>query len=313
VWLVEAGQTIAGAVFATMAAKRGIPLLLTRANTLGTHVIAELQRLGARKVVLRGAGLLPTIDAELVRYGMTVERPDVDGSIAAVAAASERFAAEQRAAGVRRAVCIEPAGMSGDAAPLAAGLAMAKGYPLIVGVDRAKAAGFVLTYLVGPEAAARAGEVPGGQPMTSGSWAALSAMLADVAYRVEQSSAPVVSMVADGGPGTLPLVSAGGPILMHVPGSVEGVRDVLFTARDRIRTIVLGGATGALTTDGYYELQSIVNGFEAHKLIGVAGQGLPVIDQPVEERPLGLARRSNTPPVELAPQYWTGRGLEIDG
>jgi hypothetical protein len=313
VWLVEAGQTLAAAVTAPMAAKQGLPLLLARGNALGAHLIAELQRLGATKVVLRGSGFLPTVDAELVRYGITVEHADPDGSVAGVTAVADRFAAEQRAAGVRRAVCVEAAGMSGDAAPLAAGLAMAKGYPLVIGVDRAKAAGFVLTYLVGPEAAARAEEVPGGQPLSDGSWAGLSAKLADVAYRAEGSSAPAVAMVADGGPSPAGLVTTGGPILVHEPGSVGGVRDVLFTARDRIRSIVLGGATGALTTDGYYELQSIVNGFEAHKLIGVSGQGLPVIDQPVSERPLGLARRSNTPPVELAPQYWTGRGLELDG
>jgi hypothetical protein len=313
VWLVEAGQVVAGGVVAPMAAKRGIPLLFTRGGSLGAHVIAELQRLGARKAVLRGGGFLPTIDAELLRYGITPERPDADGSDSGMAAIADRYAAEQRAAGVRRAVCIEPSGMSRDAAPLAAGLAMAKGYPLIVGVDRAKAAGFVVTYLVGHEAAARAEEVPGGQPLGDGSWLALSAKVADVAYRVEASTAASIAMVADGGPAPLPLLSAGGPILMHAQGSVDGVRDILFTARDRIRSIVLGGETGALTTDGYYELQSIVNGFDAHKLIGVAGQGLPVIDQPVDERPLGLARRSNTPPVELAPQYWTGRGLEIDG
>jgi hypothetical protein len=149
VWLVEAGQVVAAAVAATIGAKRGVPVLLAGGPTLGAHVIAELQRLGAKKVVLRGAGFLPTIDAELLRYGVTVERADPDGSDAGMAAVADRFAAEQKAAGVRRAVCIEPVGMSRNAAPLAAGLAMAKGYPLIIGVDRAKAAGFVLTYLVG--------------------------------------------------------------------------------------------------------------------------------------------------------------------
>ena len=195
---------------------------------------------------------------------------------------------------------------------MAAALAAAKGYPLIVGVDKAKAAGFTLVYLVGPEAAARAGEVPGGHPLGDASWAALSASVADIAFRVEAAGPRGLALVADGGPGPLGMLPAGGPILMHGPGSLEGVRDVLFAHRDRVRTVALGGATGALTTDSYYELQSIVNGFEAHKLIGVSGQGLPVIDQPLSERPLGLARRSNTPPEELGPQYWTGRGLELD-
>jgi hypothetical protein len=311
VWLAEVAQPLAGSVAAVIGARRGIPLLVARGDSLGTHVIAELQRLGARKVSLRGPGFLPTVDAELLRYGITPERADIDGSPAAVTAVADRFAAEQKAAGVRRAVCIEPAGMSRDAAPLAAGLAMAKGYPLLVGVDRARAAGFTVTYLVGAEAAARAEDVPGGQALAAASWGELSAAVADVAYRVEAAKAPSLAMAADGGPAPYPLVSAGGPILLHAPGTVDGIRDVLFIARDRLRTVAVAGATGALTTDSYYELQSIVNGFEAHKLIGVSGQGLPVIDQPLDERPLGLARRSNTPPVELAPEYWTGRGLEL--
>ena len=312
VWIVEAGQPVLASVLTPIGARRGIPVLLARGTGLGAHLIAELQRLGARKVVLRGPGLSAGVEADVARYGMTVERLDPDGSLAAVSALAEGIAGQVRGEGVRRAVCIESSGMSLDAAPLAAAFAAAKGYPLIVGVDRAKALGFTLVYLVGPEAAARAGEVAGGHPIGEASWAALSAAIADIAFRVEAVGPGGVGLVADGGPGPLGLLPAGGPILMHVPGSLEGVRDALFTGRERIRTVALGGATGALTTDSYYELQSIVNGFDAHKLIGVAGQGLPVIDQPLGERPIGLARRSNTPPVDATPQYWTGRGLELD-
>ena len=311
VWIVEAGQGVLASVLTPVAARRGIPVLLARGGGLGAHLIAELQRLGARKVVLRGPGLGAGIEADLARYGITVERLDPDGSLAAVSTLSEGLAGQLRGEGVRRAVCVESSGMSLEAAPLAAALAASKGYPLIVGVDRAKAAGFTLVYLVGPEAAARAGEVPGGHPLGESSWAALAASVADVAFRVEGAGPGGLGLVADGA-SPLGLLPAGGPILVHAPGTLDGVRDVLFASRDRVRSVALGGATGALTTDSYYELQSIVNGFEAHKLIGVAGQGLPVIDQPLGERPLGLARRSNTPPVELAPQYWTGRGLELD-
>jgi hypothetical protein len=312
VWLVDAGETLLASVLTPVAARRGIPLLLARGTALGPHLVAELQRLGTRKVVLRGAGLTTGVEADVVRYGMTAERLDPEGTIGAVSALGERLAGQLRDAGVRRAVCIEPSGMSLDAAPLAAALAAAKGYPLIVGVDRAKAAGFTLVYLVGPEAAARAGEVPGGHPLGEASWSALSNAVADIAFRVEGAGPIGVGLVADGGPGTVGLLPAGGPILLHEPGSLGGVRDTLFAHRDRIRSVALGGATGALTTDAYYELQSIVNGFDAHKLVGVAGQGLPVIDQPLGERPIGLARRSNVAPVELGPQYWTGRGQQLD-
>ena len=311
VWLVEAGQTLLASVLAVIGPGRGVPVLLTRGDRLDPHVIAELQRLGARKVVLRGPAIGAGLQADLAGYGMTVERLDADGSLAAVTALATAFASERRSAGIGRAVCIEPAGMSGAAAPLAAAFAASKGYPLIVGVDRAREAGFTLVYLVGPEAAARAGEVAGGIPLGEASWAALSVSLADMAYRLEGATVGGLALVADGGPPPLPLVAAGGLVLMHAPGSLDHVRDTLFAHRDRFRTIAVAGATGAVTTEAYYELQSIVNGFDAHKLVGVAGQGLPVIDQPLEERPLGLARRSNTPPVELGPQYWTGRGLEL--
>ena len=171
VWLVEAGQAVLASVLTPVAARREIPVLLARGGALGAHLVAELQRLGARKVVLRGPGLSAGVEADLVRYGITVERLDPDGSVAAIATLAEGFAGQLRRAGVRRAVCIEPSGLSLEAAPMAAALADAKGYPLIVGVDQAKAAGFTLVYLVGPEAAARAGEVPGGHPIGDATWA----------------------------------------------------------------------------------------------------------------------------------------------
>lgn len=318
VWLVDAGQWLLASVLAAAGARRGIPVVLAPAGgtRLGSPLVAELQRLGTTKVVLQGPGLGAGITAETARYGMTVERgtTDVDGSVASVAALSERLAAEARAAGARRAVAVESAGVSLSVAPLAAGLAMAKGYPLVVGVDVAKRTGMTLTHLVGPEAAARAGEVAGGHPVFAGSWATIAAACAQLAFGVEQSSVGRVALVPDVIPGpakVAALLAAGGPILVHAPGGLDGARDVLFAARDKLRSVAVAGAEGALTTDSYYELQSVVNGFDAHKLIGVAGQGLPVIDQPLSERPIGLARRSSTPPADTGSRYWTGRGLDL--
>ncbi len=311
VWLVGSDQALLASVLAPAASRKGVPLLLAGGSGLGSHLIAELQRLGARKAVLHGPGMSGGIEADCRRYGMAVERANVDGSVVAVADASLHIAAEFKGAGARRAVCVEPLGSVAVAAPLAAGLATSTGYPLIVGVDRARMAGFTLTYLVGAEAAARAGEVPGGHPLGEVSTTALSVALADIAYRVEGATAGGVGLVAEGGPSPLALVGAGGPILVHPAASLDGIRETLFTYRDRLRSVALAGLTGALPSDGYYELQSIVNGFDAHKLIGVSGQGLPVIDQPLSERPLGLARLSNTLPSDTGSPYWTGRGLEL--
>jgi hypothetical protein len=304
VWLADAAQPLIASVVAPLAARQQAPVLLVSGSSLGAPLVAELQRLGTRKAVVVGPGLGAGVDQELQRYGISVERRSPSASAGELADS----ALSQLRGSAKRAVCVEPSGLSLAAAPLAAALAAAKGYPLIVGVDRAKAAGMTLTYLVGPEAARRAGEVPGGQPLFAETWPTLSAEIAAMYLGVENGDGSHVSMLAEGsGITTAALLSGGGPILVHPLGSLDGgVRDALFSFRDRFRTVALAGATGALTTSSYYELQSIVNGFEAHKLIGVAGQGLPVIDQPQAERPLGLARR-NKPPEQSGFRYWTDR------
>jgi hypothetical protein len=82
----------------------------------------------------------------------------------------------------------------------------------------------------------------------------------------------------------------------------------MFAHRSGFRQVYVAGANGALDNDGYYETQSLVNGFEAHLLVGVAGQGLPVIPQPESERPLGRARVSALDGAAASTQYWTNRG-----
>jgi hypothetical protein len=67
---------------------------------------------------------------------------------------------------------------------------------------------------------------------------------------------------------------------------------------------------GGLATSEYWKLQGAANGFRVDQLQGVAGQGLPVIRQPLAERPLGRARTDgaldwgSTSP----PNYWTTQG-----
>ncbi|HEX7168633.1 MAG TPA: hypothetical protein VF230_16755 [Acidimicrobiales bacterium] len=319
VWLTDAADQVLAAAAAPAAAKAGAPLLLTSGDALAIQTIAEIQRLGASSAVLVGPAR-PGIEAGLRRYGLTTERY-LGGAGAVVV--SEHVTAQFLAAGARRVVCVEPHGLSASAAPLGAALAAAKGYPVVVGVDRAKAlasgavAGSprpVLTYLVGPEASARAGEVAGGHPFRGADWASLSREIFDVAFRVEGVDGGRFALIAVGVLPVSAALAAGGPILVHPPGGLDGVRDSLFLSRDRFRAGALCGATNGLTTEAYYEAQSIVNGFDAHKLIGVAGQGLPVIEQPEPERPIGLARRSVAPPVRadaVDERYWTGRAGDL--
>ena len=314
VWLCAVDALLA-AVVAPWAARRGVPLYLTERNRVGGPLVAELQRLGATSATLVGDGLEQGVVSDLERYGLSVGRLAPNGDALSL---SRRVTTELIEAGARRVFCVEPSGVSLAAAPLAGAVAAVKRYPVVVGVDAAAelasaGVGVELTYLVGPEAASRASEVDGGHPLHSGDLVSLSAELIEVAYRVEDSPAGPVGVMSDGGVNAAALLSAGGPIFVHRPGSLEGARDSLFAYRDRIRSVALVGRGGALPASGYYELQSIVNGFEAHKLIGVAGEGLPVIEQPLSERPVGFARLSNGPiPAPMVEPYWSGRVADLD-
>jgi hypothetical protein len=108
-------------------------------------------------------------------------------------------------------------------------------------------------------------------------------------------------------------VGLSAPIVLHEPGNLNGARDWLYAReqRGRAERCYAIGAAGQLGSGGIWELQSILNGFEVNRLIGVSGQGLPVINQPVDERPIGKARIAGEPAASSAStQYWTARAPE---
>ena len=72
--------------------------------------------------------------------------------------------------------------------------------------------------------------------------------------------------------------------------------------------MVLDVGRAASAADQHWALQGYLNGFDAHLLTGVTGQGLPVISQPYGERaslgtPTWVLRAWKSRPC--AP-YWTG-------
>lgn len=314
VWLVPADMVMHASVATPLATRVGATVALCARSALSAPLIAALQRLGTTKVMLVGP-FDPAVGDALRRYGISVEARSVPADIATY---SEQVALEIFADGARRAVCVEPTGTSAAAAPLAAGMAASKGYPLVVGVGLAARLASrndgprpTVTYLVGPEASTRAGEVPGGHPLRAATLPTLSAELLDLAVRVERANAAHIALVPDGALSAASGLVAGGPVLVHEPGGIASLHDVLLITRGGFRSIATLGAVGALTTDEYYRLQSVVNGFDAHLLIGVAGQGLPVIPQPVGERPIGLARRAGTAEPTVG-GYWSSRTARID-
>jgi hypothetical protein len=284
---------------------------LARPDGISSRTAAELQRLGARSATLVGWRLGSAVVAALGRYGVSTTRWGTATSAGSLSVEVARFL--RTAKGARRQVCLAGADMAALAA-VGGAAAASRGYPLVLGVDAAVAAATgaepraVVTYLVGPEAAGAAGQVPGGFPAVGpgleGTAARVARML--VAEGARPTGAALASSAA--AVHAAGMAAVGGPLLLHAPGRLDGARDGLFAIRDSLRRAVAGGASGALDDRGYYEVQSIVNGFEAHKLIGVAGQGLPVIDQPAAERPIGRARVASAAAPERPERgYWSGR------
>jgi hypothetical protein len=309
--IVADADPVVAAVVAPFALAMERPLLLATADGIASRTAAELQRLGAQRATLVGWRLGSGTEAALQRYGVASERWGSADSAEELSVEVARFLRTTK--GARRQFCVGGA----DAAVLAgvAGAAAAsRGYPLLVGVDAAIEAATgdepraAVTYMVGPEAAGAANRVPGGFPAAGPGHEGTAARVARML--VAEGARPTgvaVAPSAAAGPAA-GMAAIGGPLLLHASGRLDGARDALFAIRDSLRRAAAGGASGALDDRGYYELQSILNGFEAHKLIGVAGQGLPVIEQPPAEREIGRARvASAAAPDRPERGYWSGR------
>ena len=213
--------------------------------------------------------------------------------------------------GADRTVCVAGSGVSRAAAPVAAAFASVGGLPVVVGMTAARRVA-APAYLVGPEVAGRTAELPGSQGVGGGSVTSLSVALADLAVASGSVSTNRVVLAPRTIAGLDALAGLGAPVVLHEPGSLDGARNWLAVRAARVARVDLLGASGALGTGAYKELQSIMNDFQAYKLIGVGGQGLPVIPQPIAERPIGRARRGALDAEEQRAaaegrSYWTSR------
>lgn len=310
--LGDGEDTLSACLAGPVASAVGGPLLLSRRSALSPSVVPELRRLNITDVKIVGPGLTLTLDDELRAADMRPERLHDGADLSSASVQVARFVMART--GVRRAWCVGLDGSSAAAAPAAAAIAGAKGGPVLLGVDAAIAAGSgrdatALTYLVGPEVAGRAGAVPGGFPLRSGTRNDLAIELASLAVDVEGLRALTLAFVPDASAGVAAGMLGGeASILLHHPdaslgGALAGwVRD----HRGAVARAVLGGDRGRLSDGGTYDLQSALHGFDTQFLQGVGGQGLPVRAQPLDERVLGQARRSGPLP---APEktYWSGR------
>lgn len=286
--------SVAGPVAALLDA----PLLLSGRGRLSTSVIAEAQRLGATSATL--VGPLSAGHAEELRsYGL-----DVDSAGSSSPEVARWFLDRTSATQV---MCIEPAGVSAACAAAAAAAAGQLRVPLVVGVDNARALGAARTWLIGPEAAARAGEVTGATPISGATVEEVSIALATAI--VDRGALGMTLHLAPASQsGTAAGLAGGrGVLLFHPDAALGGAAyGWILHRRGALARAVVGGSLGALGDGGVYDLQSALHQFETHRLIGVPGEGLPVISQPDPERELGRARVAGAVAEEKS-TYWAGR------
>ena len=269
------------------------PVLLTDPAALDGRVHDELGRLGTEFVLLVGGRFSPAVTAALVAEGRTVQfvTEQADGILAAAEAARWSRARS----GARSAIAVMP-GIALNAVGAAAAFAAAKGWPLVIGDGPESLA--VLhepepvrrTYVV-TDVAAHAGLFPGGEAIAATSTAGLAIGIADRMVAEGVSRDTVVLVPAENTGAQLGLAAFGAPMVSFRPGTLEGAWNWLHANRSGVQRAFVAGLADEFAEEPYYELQSLLNEFEAHLLIGQAGQGLPVISQPHAERPIGKARR----------------------
>lgn len=289
------------------------PLLLTWRTSLTPVIRDELERLGVTTVRIVGPHISQAVEDELRTFVPDVARVGTSPGFAEASVEVAQWVFQR--AGTRRAVCIGTAGLSARVAPVAAAFAAVKKYPVVVGASGAVALSrsstpAVLTWMVGPEMASRAGDVPGGQPMRSARLTSLSREIASTAYAVEGVAEHALMAVPDSSIGIAAgLTRFAGLMLVHPDNDLDvDTRTWIKWHQPFLTRGYVPSGPGQLDSTGIWELQSALNHFDVDLLVGEAGEGLPVISQPEDERCIGCARESPPYPLrQRAGRYWTSR------
>ena len=304
--VIASAEVLAAAIAVPVAAELGVPLLLVDGNGPSTAALAELRRVGATTLLVVAPGLNETaIDA----LGAIAELQRLT-TAADIAVASVDLAVwYQRRTSRGGLVCIGAGAAAQSIASAAAAHAAALRRPVVIGVDAVGAArsasgdrGGVL--LIGDEVVARAGEVAASTSVPGSDPIAVSVYLADRTIELLDAGRAYITFVpTSSSPFALGLLPSSGVVIVHQDGRITAeLREWLISRRMRLSgaDVVASGA-GALPDQGVYELQSALNGFDAHLLIGVDGMGLPVYAQPLDERPIGKVRVTGELPPTTTP------------
>ena len=295
--LVDGDSPRVSAVGVPLGAVLEAPVLLVPRGGLQPGTAQALDALRPDVVRIVGPELPAALDADLAARGVAVERIGSVADASVLSGEVARWVSERL--GPRDVVCVALEGVSEASAPAAAAFASVLRLPLVLGVDTPRAGAGV--YFVGPEPQPHPADLLAGPVHRVGGATPVqvAAELALFARRFTTSGGRVVLAPA-GAPFLFALAGADAPLLLHEPGALgQPARDFLFRAAG-VTSVEVVGVNGALDARGVYEVQSLANGYDAHRLIGVAGQGLPVYEQPLAEREIGRARPGDAPPPARA-------------
>lgn len=304
--VVAAADVLVAAIAVPVAAELGAPLLLIDPNGPSVAAVNELRRVGPTMLIVVGTGLSSAAFDALAAVA-TVERLTAANDVAV--ASVELAGWYQRRTGRGALVCIGAGASAQSLASSAAAHAAALRRPLVIGVDavgasRANSGERAAVLLIGDEVVARAGDVASSTSVPGNDPVAISVFLADRTIEsVEAARVHVSFVAASSSPFAFGLLPSGGVVIVHEDGHIsDSLREWLISRRPRFAgaDLVASGA-GAVADRGVYELQSALNGFDAHLLTGVDGMGLPVYALPLDERPIGNVRVTGELPPTTTP------------
>ncbi len=299
-WLQYIAAPLAGAL--------GAPLLgISTANGPSAADIDLLRSLGVTEVLAVGP---VTNAAAFGANGLTLDTVTGSSDLATVSlAVADRIA---KVNDINRTVTVETSGLSAEVAPAAAAFAALGGFPLMVGAGTAFSLGWPTVY-VGPEPVDQGliHDRTGASTLVE-----LAIELADWAAAIPAVRADRVALAPVGSSDAIGLVNLGVPVLLH-PAEHLGLLEAWIqdhgVRHGQISRIYHVDGPGRLNTEQFWRLQSAANGFRVDQLQGVAGEGLPVIRQPLAERPLGMARIDGALEwgSQSPPSYWTTQGQTL--
>jgi hypothetical protein len=279
------------AVAAAVAGIAAGPMLLTARGGLDATVAEEIRRLRADHALVVGHSLSEAVDDALRAQGLFVQRL---GSGNPAQWSNEVALWVRERTGGRTAIVL-----TGEIAPhvagAVAGVAGTRRWPVLLGTGDAVRPALaaprpVRRTIVVTDDAQHAQDLPHPDVIASADPTLIASGLADRLVQAGWNGTPIgIACERDPGAATA-LSTLGGPVLLHRAGTLDGARDWLLSHRARAESAYVSGDRRTFPAQAEYDTQALLNFFETHHLQGGPGQGLPVMSQPLNERPIGRAR-----------------------